>query len=213
MIKKLSIITLTFGLLFSFLGCEKEEKEGCTRSTALNYDKDAKKDNGSCVDFINLDQSLLDITNVSHLEPHTGILVTNQDGGPVDTFKTIHGGTNTSDVYDANNSVRYIYASIDLKTETPKPGDIVLKKTYKKDPNTGKADFNQLRGVTVLHKQSKGYWANGGDWEYIVIDKATITDKNPNGILPPVSNTEMRGKINMCIGCHKSGGADYLFYK
>lgn len=44
-IKLLSILVLVSGIAF-LTSCSK--KEGCTDPTAINYDSDAKKDNGSC---------------------------------------------------------------------------------------------------------------------------------------------------------------------
>ena len=44
-------VLLIIPLLFLFVGCEDKEIEGCTDSTACNYNPDATKDDGSCEDF------------------------------------------------------------------------------------------------------------------------------------------------------------------
>ncbi len=44
--KKNLIVTIIVTTMFVMFGCQKE---GCTDSDALNYDSDAKKDNGTCV--------------------------------------------------------------------------------------------------------------------------------------------------------------------
>lgn len=204
---------LIFVILLSILSggiWSCSQKEGCTRSSAINFDKDAEKDNGSCIDFIDLDQNLVDITNVQYPKIHSGVFITNQDGGPVDTFRVVHGGKGK---ISADSTVRVFYTNFDIDSRNAKPGDVIIKKVYRKNFQTGLQDTSKLLGVTAMFKQNQGYWPEGGDWEYIVIPSTSITSKNPNGVLPPTTEITKRGKLKSCGECHKSGGSDYVLFK
>ncbi|MGB0888544.1 MAG: hypothetical protein ACPGSL_10505 [Vicingaceae bacterium] len=47
-VKRLNNIFLILGLFLTFVSCSKEGVEGCTNSSAINYNPSADIDNGSC---------------------------------------------------------------------------------------------------------------------------------------------------------------------
>ena len=68
--------------------------------------------------------------------------------------------------------------------------------------------------IVIMVKREGGYYPEGGDWEYMEIkyDKNTDYTKNPNGILPMLSNDIIRGKIVKCANCHARAGSNFLFH-
>jgi len=71
-----------------------------------------------------------------------------------------------------------------------------------------------LQVTFAMAKREAGYYPEGGDWEYVMMPNNTGNDFNtqPNGALPDASNTDMRGKLAMCVACH-TAQSDFLFVR
>ncbi len=109
-----------------------------------------------------------------------------------------------------SETYRDIYSSIGPNGDIAL-GTIFTKKTYMKN-----ADGSQgaLLVTFAMAKRESGYYANGGDWEYVVMPNDGTNDynTNPNGTLPPESATDMRGQLANCASCHaKASSTDYMF--
>ena len=117
-----------------------------------------------------------------------------------------HGGENLT----SDETYRDIYSSIGSNGTITK-GTIFTKKTYKKNADGSKGP---LLVTFAMAKRESGYYANGGDWEYVMMPNDGSNDygTNPNGTLPPESATEMRGQLAMCASCHAAvSSSDYIF--
>lgn len=113
---------------------------------------------------------------------------------------------------DANGSatVRDVFSSNMYADGEISPGVLKVKKVYKADEN-GEKIADSLQVVFAAFKRESGYNPEGVDWEYVVIDASTVSETNPNGVLP-APDTENRGKIQMCGTCHANAqGNDGLF--
>lgn len=87
------------------------------------------------------------------------------------------------------------------------PGMLLVKKVYAKDSAGNKGD---LLGGIAIFKREEGYFPEGGDWEYFVLDTESITEAQPNGALPAEGPT--RGMLLNCSGCHTAAnGNDFMF--
>lgn len=119
-----------------------------------------------------------------------------------------HGGP---DGVSADSTIREIYASIPDLSGTIPAGTIVTKNTYKKNPDGTKSD--QIYVSFAMFKREAGYYADGGDWEYIKIAHEGSVDftSHPFGILP-AEGSDARGQLASCKGCHSgASGNDFLF--
>jgi len=71
-----------------------------------------------------------------------------------------------------------------------------------------------LLATFAMAKRESGYYPAGGDWEYVMMPNDGTNDynANPNGALPPVSATNMRGQLAACAACHAySSSSNYIF--
>jgi hypothetical protein len=106
--------------------------------------------------------------------------------------------------HDAKNPdvTRFIYVKDGAKRKSNSQfpvGTILVKQSQLKD--------GSLVGVaTAMVKRAKGYNADGGDWEWFMLDPKTGTMvKNAQGEV-------QRGKIGFCIACHTDASeTDYSF--
>ncbi|MFW6276728.1 MAG: cytochrome P460 family protein [Bacteroidota bacterium] len=91
------------------------------------------------------------------------------------------------------------------------PGDIIVKRTYKKNDDGSKGE---LLVTFAMMKHDEGYNPDGGEWEWAKMPaKGTDLDMYPNGKLP-AQDSKMRGKMQGCIDCHaKADGNDFVFSK
>lgn len=128
-------------------------------------------------------------------------------GTPLGNVSISHNGRQVS----PDSSIRDSYTNMSSPEGTIKQGTIFTKRVFMKNKDGSKGCLEMVFGM-IKHKA--GYFPAGGDWEYIVmsIDEKTDFRKNPNGILPSVTDNEMRGKIVYCGVCHASAsGKDYVF--
>ena len=118
-----------------------------------------------------------------------------------------HNGTSVS----GDSTTRSVWTSLaNLDGDLP-VGTIVTKKTFMNDADGNKTDNLQVSFAMV--KREAGYYAGGGDWEYIMLPYDATNDygAHPYGILP-AAESDMRGKLASCAGCHSaSGGNDFLY--
>ena len=116
-----------------------------------------------------------------------------------------HGGENLT----SDDTYRDIFSSVGSN------GDIVLgtvftKRTYVKNADGSKGD---LLVTFAMAKRESGYYASGGDWEYVMMPNEGSNDygTNPNGTLPS-GTSEMRGQLANCASCHAAAStSDYIF--
>lgn len=128
-------------------------------------------------------------------------------GTPLGEVSISHDGRNVS----ADSSFRDSYTNMGSPKETIKEGTVFTKRAYAKNKDGSKGN---LLSLFAMIKREKGYFPEGGDWEYVSIpyDKAVDYKKHPNGILPDASKKYMRGKITMCGSCHQAAaGKDFVF--
>ena len=109
-----------------------------------------------------------------------------------------------------DSTYRDIYSNI-AKSDDIKMGTIFTKKTWMKNPDASKG---MLQVTFAMAKREAGYNPAGGDFEYVMMpnDGSNDYDTNPNGMLPDVSNTDMRGKLGTCAGCHAKVSS-YIFVR
>jgi hypothetical protein len=185
-----------------FVSCAKE---GCTDKIAKNYDKDAKKDDGtckyvygctdpvsvnydaeatlddeSCMSFVNWDKWVLEITK-------TGI----------DTNLAVaHAGndsTSTRDVYfmDGKAPENGVYPE----------GTMIFKYSRSADGVT-----NEYVGMV---KQEVGFNAESNDWEWFMLNE-------DGSIAKDADELDLRGGNLLggsCIACHQYATTDMVFSK
>lgn len=128
-------------------------------------------------------------------------------GKPLGDVSIVHDGRDVS----ADSSFRDSYTNMNTPQEAIKIGSIFTKRVYLKKKDGTKGD---LEMIFAMIKQEKGYFKEGGDWEYIMIpyEKNLDYKKHPNGILPKEIDDKMRGKIMSCIDCHSQAvGKDFVF--
>ena len=109
-----------------------------------------------------------------------------------------------------DSTFRDIYSNIS-KSDPIKTGTIFTKTTWMKNPDGSKG---MLQVTFAMAKREAGYNPAGGDFEYVMMpnDGSNDYDANPNGMLPDVSNTNMRGKLGTCAGCHAKVSS-YIFVR
>lgn len=101
---------------------------------------------------------------------------------------------------DGSATVRDVFSSNMSATDNIEPGAIKVKKVYMADEN-GEKISDSLQVIYAAFKRESGYYPEGVDWEYIVIDPSTVSEANPNGLLP-APDSDNRGKIQKCGSCH-----------
>lgn len=124
----------------------------------------------------------------------------NLTGGAIDHA----GGT-----VDPDSSLRDVYGNTANANDIVNGKQVVTKRVYRVNSDGSKGN---LMVTFAMFKREAGYYAEGGDWEYVMMpyDENNDYDANPNGMLP--SEGEMRGKLASCAGCHSAAqGDDYLY--
>ncbi len=108
-----------------------------------------------------------------------------------------------------NTTYRDIYTSTSKSTNANGLGTIYTKRTYIKNADGSKGN---LLVTFAMAKREAGYYAAGGDWEYVMMPNDGSNDygANPNGMLPDVTS-EMRGQLGNCASCHATAGEDFIF--
>ena len=109
-----------------------------------------------------------------------------------------------------DSTFRDIYSNI-AKSDAIKVGTIFTKKTWMKKPDGSKG---MMQVTFAMAKRESGYNPAGGDFEYVMMPNDGSNDYaiNPMGMLPDVSNTDMRGKLGTCAGCHAKTSS-YIFVR
>jgi hypothetical protein len=171
--------------------CGDDPVKGCTDKNGLNYNPNATQDNGACYYPRELTQKELDASGTFPVDSVYG--TTKDANGQSVPYSHIESIT------DPSLSFRIISRS-NPKTEKVNPGLVSVLKVYRRNPIGGTFDRKVL-AVYAIHKQVNGYYSEGRDWEYIEIDPATVSSKNPNGVLPD-KNSINRGKLGKCSSCH-----------
>ena len=113
----------------------------------------------------------------------------------------------------AQNDFRSIFSTAD-KNQPLKAGHIIAIRAYTN--KNGHRD--KLLFVDVMVKRETGFNPDGNDFEYmrIMYDPLVDYNKHPNGLVPDINNTKVRGlgdnilSIN-CVSCHQRTD-DFIFY-
>lgn len=183
-------------LVLLMLGCKKNEYEGCDDPAALNYDPAGKGNRILCRYPMELNQSILN--NARKLKGEE------RRGCSTNTTDQLRACFTEIDKYvSADSSLRKHYVNYQPITAPIQPGILVTQHLYH-------ARTKKLLSVYGMYKQPAGYFTEGGDWEYLILDPATVNDTTrKNGILPATG--VLRGKLAQCAVCHRRGANNYLF--
>ncbi|MBL6964079.1 MAG: hypothetical protein ISR55_09650 [Bacteroidetes bacterium] len=131
----------------------------------------------------------------------------NVTGKPYGDATISHNGSSLP----ADSTFRDIYTNLANKADAVEKGTIITKHTFGMDSSGVRTNLN----VTfAMIKREAGYFADGGDWEYVMMpfDAGVNYTTFPNGVLPDTSSA-MRGKLANCAACHAAAGTDYIFIK
>ena len=104
---------------------------------------------------------------------------------------------------DPNNYLRTVTST--AGSTALNPGTVWVTHVYSKQPNGSQGD---LINIGVMVKHPTGYFPQGGDWEYILIDPNSVTPQRPNGL---VTAATFRGKETDCAACHSRAGKNFIF--
>lgn len=117
-----------------------------------------------------------------------------------------HNGTTMS----PDSTIRDIFSNI-AQSASIQPGTVFTKHTYLMNSDGSRGD---LQVTFAMFKREAGYNPAGGDFEYVMMPNDGGNDyvTNPNGKLPDVSQTAMRGKLGMCASCH-ANKSSYIFVR
>jgi hypothetical protein len=195
---KRMIARLLFGLwlVFLMLGCKKNEYYGCDDPSALNYDPTGKAKRELCRYPMELTQNILNNTRKQRGDDRRGCST-----NTTDRLRACFAETDKN--VSADSSLRKHYVNYVPISAPIQPGIMVTQHLYH-------ARTKKLVSVYGMFKQPTGYFPEGGDWEYVILDPATVKDSTrKNGILPPTGI--LRGKLAQCAICHRRGANNYLF--
>jgi hypothetical protein len=123
-----------------------------------------------------------------------------------------NGITGTPFGHRENDSTRFLIRDIFSNVSSGQSlgsGSVIAIRAYENiDGKRGK-----LKLIDLMVKKQSGYNTNGGDFEYMRIKYNVATDysTHPNGLLPAVSEQELRGKDliispESCVSCHQKAG-------
>lgn len=140
------------------------------------------------------------------LDATTNAFELNVTGATFGTSSIAHNGNPDM---TADDTFRDIYTNLTNKSDNVEIGTIISKHTFAKNDDGSKGD---LLVTFAMVKRKADYFADGGDWEYIMIpnDGSSDYEANPNGLLAGAGG---RGQLANCAGCHAAGGDDFLFIK
>lgn len=129
----------------------------------------------------------------------------------------IGGGNPPIFGHQADSAIRDVYWSKRFdNTKDLEPGSIFVKRLFEEKVDSATKDTvkGNLKEVFVIHKQRKGYFPAGGDFDYYYIPvtgNGTDLKKNRNGVLTN-SFKDYTGKVAFCGDCHaKAPGNDWSF--
>lgn len=142
------------------------------------------------------------------LDASTNLFEKDITGKPYGDASVAHNGTSMP----ADSTFRDVYSNWSSKTDPIVKGSIITKHTFMMNPDGSKG---KLQVTFAMIKRESGYYADGGDWEYVMMPYDDAVDYNAmsNGMLPTTIDDQMRGKLGMCAGCHASAGSDFLFVR
>jgi hypothetical protein len=180
--KKLNALFVGVAAVALMFGTASFKKEGCTDADALNYDEEAKKDDGSCVlEFVADDATFSGWSSWTKGVEHTG-------ADP--SLGGAHAGNDS-------NSVRTVYwksSAAAVNGEYPL-GTVILKQTVLGDGS---------KVFTGMAKRGNGYDSDGNDWEYFMLNAdGTIADDGASRGADLFSG--------MCKSCHNFASTDFVF--
>jgi hypothetical protein len=148
------------------------------------------------------------LASQADLNKSTNAYLLNLTGRTFGESSVPHNGTTLS----PDSTYRDIFGTNPNKDDAIKKGTIITKRVFIRNADSTKGS---LQVTFAMIKRESGYDTPNKDWEYVMMpfDASNNYNTNPNGILPDISNTQKRGKIAMCIGCHASAsGGDFLFF-
>lgn len=186
--KLIQFTLLCLLLMFSFSACSSgDDNKGASSSFVAT-------------------QAMLDAATVVRVEAKTGPhLEMRSDMSGHDTIP-LNGrswnGTLTPNP-NPNATVREVLCTV-AGSNMP-VGTVLSKHVYTKNPDGSKGS---LRNLGAMIKHPAGYFPQGGDWEYILMDPASATAEHPNGQL---SQATFRNTTTECGDCHTRAGGDYVF--
>lgn len=195
-----TILILSAALL-ALASCERK---GCTNSNSLNYDYTAQVDDGSCGGEVVITQAQLNQITTRIYPNITGNLFGVPQVRP-------HVFTDPS-LTDVNATYRDIYSNRPSLSGTYPVGTVLAKRIH--DRNTSTGAYGRRRNVYIMIKQFPGYYAEGGDWQYIAVgqdpgDSLKVNSAFPNGQL---SLSTFNGRVSLCAGCHQNAaGGSFVF--
>lgn len=147
----------------------------------------------------NVTQNQLDEATILTLSGDTAIV-----GDPFNAF--------AADTFTTKHKLRDLFENISLDN-TVKVGTIMARRAYYIPAVHHERD--SLINIVVMIKRERGYYPEGGDWEYMDIkyDQNTDYNINPNGMLIAFSDNIIRGKIAKCANCHALAGSNFVFHR
>jgi len=136
-----------------------------------------------------LSQESLDAATISY---QTGIT-----GDPFSAFsdEQIFGSTDPA----IESKTRNLYSNGQAGAPVV-PGSIFVRRAYNKNTNV-------LINTVVMVKHEEGFNEPTKDWEFVnmAYDPTVDYSLHPNGILPDLIQTDIRGvTLNKCVNCHKT---------
>lgn len=140
------------------------------------------------------------------LDATISVFETDVTGAQYGTSSIAHNGNPDM---TADDTFRDIYTNLASNTDGIEIGTIIAKHTFAKNDDGTKGD---LLATFAMVKRKANYFADGGDWEYMMIpnDGTSDYESNPNGL---IASAAARGELTSCGGCHAAGGDDFLFIK
>jgi len=133
----------------------------------------------------------------------TGIHMEPQADGALKPIPIAHNGVENA---NPDSTLRTGYTNLpEGHMGSVGPAGMLLKHVYERKADGSRGRLLKIYG---MHKQNEGYFDQGGDWEYVVINAGTATEANPNGT---VEGIEDRGKIKKCVDCHSQAKNDFCF--
>ena len=129
-----------------------------------------------------------------------------------DTFDSLFAKNN--DLKTPLYSSRDIFQNLKAKADSVTTGAIYVRRFYS-IPDLDHKYQRTLTKIMIMAKHNRGFFPDGGDWEYAIMDASGVSNTHPNGILPgsilpvAIADTSMagvaQGKLRVhCGSCHEN---------